>query len=422
MSNLKIQRSPIILSTAFCLIFIVLLSIVLAGCGFANPIRSKGQFPNIPALMDVPTTELQSDSSRYNIGYENTSDLNGWDGYKDVIIDAGEDRIILNCETGYLSSTFYYLFSNGRVYEDDPWTGTYVANLLNETYELKDTFEIGLDNVWENAGKEQIYSLLKECGIDASNISNVQEYYAEGTPFEVIYKIINGQLTADVGFAGTVYELTGETKTVSGRTLYINASLTNTKMINKVAATTIGRNYFPSYYCIDPATADLCIVFALDEPPSLATDYYEMYGMSDVTSSIAGKTAEPEVSSSSLNTYDLTTSTENGESLSGIVLRDSSNNVIPDSSTREYSIEELEAMNLNPAELCIAWNEPFARMGYNFGNSDILAYFESTGWYQNSGQKMNLDGIAARNVNRLQEIAAKSAEASKWRDIIIDRN
>lgn len=127
-------------------------------------------------------------------------------------------------------------------------------------------------------------------------------------------------------------------------------------------------------------------------------------------------------SSSSTNplSVELSAYTKSGELLSGTINRDANKYVIPDSSTREYTVDEIAAMNLSPAELCIAWNEPFARAGYNFGNSDILNYFMETGWYHNSGQKFTLDGIAAKNVNRIQEVAARSTEASKWRDLVSD--
>lgn len=148
---------------------------------------------------------------------------------------------------------------------------------------------------------------------------------------------------------------------------------------------------------------------------SSSTSSRQSVSVSSASSSVSSSAASTNPLSVKLSAY-----TKSGELLSGTINRDANKYVIPDSSTREYTVEEIAAMNLSPAELCIAWNEPFARAGYNFGNSDILNYFMETGWYHNSGQKFNLSGVAATNVNRIQEVAARSIEASKWRDLVSD--
>ena len=118
-----------------------------------------------------------------------------------------------------------------------------------------------------------------------------------------------------------------------------------------------------------------------------------------------------------INTVRLTVETASGETLSGIVHRDSSGYVIADSSSREYSVSELKAMGLTDAELCIAWNEPFARQGYHFKNPDLRAYFNSCSWYTDTGNSSILSGVAATNNSRLRQIAEESGSSEKWKNL-----
>ena len=97
--------------------------------------------------------------------------------------------------------------------------------------------------------------------------------------------------------------------------------------------------------------------------------------------------------------------------------RDSSYSVIADSSSREYGISELRGMKLNDAELCIAWNEPFARNGYHFKNPDLQAYFTSCPWYTDRNDTSNLTGVAATNNSRLREIAKENTSSAAWMDL-----
>ena len=72
-------------------------------------------------------------------------------------------------------------------------------------------------------------------------------------------------------------------------------------------------------------------------------------------------------------------------------------------------------MNLSAAELCIAWNEPYARLGAHFANPGLQAYFESCSWYQDRGlYGINLTGVAATNVNLLHQIAEENASSQQW--------
>lgn len=105
----------------------------------------------------------------------------------------------------------------------------------------------------------------------------------------------------------------------------------------------------------------------------------------------------------------------NGSALTGTVtLHDGY--VIPDSSTKAYTVAELKALGLNYAELCIARNEPYARMGYSFRNPQLQAYFNARSWYHNTGWRGQLPEGSAGYVtaHNLLTIAKQSSGASKW--------
>ena len=94
-----------------------------------------------------------------------------------------------------------------------------------------------------------------------------------------------------------------------------------------------------------------------------------------------------------------------GGTISGTVRRDANGYVIADSDTHEYTEAEVLALNLTPAELCVAWNEPFARQGYVFTNAGIQKYFESCQWYQAKGRDVTLVGAQAKNNELFKSIA-----------------
>ena len=135
-------------------------------------------------------------------------------------------------------------------------------------------------------------------------------------------------------------------------------------------------------------------------------DLVEDAGDSQASSGVEGGT-----------TVTLTVEAADGSTLSGEVRRDANGYVIADSSTREYTLEELRSLGLSDAEMCIAWNEPYAREGYVFYNSDLQAYFESCSWYTAKGRDVSLveGGAATLNVARLQQLADESGEAARWR-------
>lgn len=140
------------------------------------------------------------------------------------------------------------------------------------------------------------------------------------------------------------------------------------------------------------------------------------------SSSSASSSSSSGNSSSTSGGYELSATTNSGQRLSGTVRRDSSGYVLPDSSSRQYTLSELRAMNLSPAEICVAWNEPFARLGYHFGNSDLAAYFNSCSWYTDRGIKPNLSGVGAKNNELLRTLADEMGEAALWKDLVLDNN
>lgn len=140
---------------------------------------------------------------------------------------------------------------------------------------------------------------------------------------------------------------------------------------------------------------------------------------SSSSSSSSASTRSSSSTSAANNSRSVTLSvtTAGGERITGTVNRDANGYVIADSSSREYSYSELKSKNLSDAELCIAWNEPFARNGYHFKNADLQRYFESCSWYRDTGNSSNLTGAAAANNATLRRIAEERASASRWMDL-----
>lgn len=105
----------------------------------------------------------------------------------------------------------------------------------------------------------------------------------------------------------------------------------------------------------------------------------------------------------------------NGRTLTGTVnLHDGY--VIPNSSEKAYSIDELRALGLNDAELCIARNEPYARQGYSFRNPGLQAYFNARSWYHNTGWRGELPANSAGYItaHNLLALAEQTPGASQW--------
>lgn len=105
----------------------------------------------------------------------------------------------------------------------------------------------------------------------------------------------------------------------------------------------------------------------------------------------------------------------NGRTLTGTVnLHDGY--VIPNSSEKAYSIDELRALGLNDAELCIARNEPYARQGYSFRNPNLQAYFNARSWYHNTGWRGQLPADSAGYItaHNLLALAEQTPGASQW--------
>ena len=117
-------------------------------------------------------------------------------------------------------------------------------------------------------------------------------------------------------------------------------------------------------------------------------------------------------------TADISVVASDGSALSGSV-RLTDGFVIPDSSEHAYSIDELRALGLSDAELCVAWNEPFARLGNDFDSPGLQGYFDNRSWYSNGFRKISLEpGSAAETtVTNLQALAQENPSSAAWLDL-----
>ena len=68
------------------------------------------------------------------------------------------------------------------------------------------------------------------------------------------------------------------------------------------------------------------------------------------------------------------------ETVSTGVLMDDDGYLLPDSSTRYLSTEEIA--DLSAMELCYARNEIFARLGRKFKSQELMSYFQTKSWYR----------------------------------------
>lgn len=120
-------------------------------------------------------------------------------------------------------------------------------------------------------------------------------------------------------------------------------------------------------------------------------------------------------SSSSATSVTLECVSSTGATLSGSVRRDANGYVLADSDTHAYTTEELAAKNLTPAELCVAWNEPFARKGYWFSNTGLQTYFErNCPWYKCTHASVSLQGVEAANNELFKSYAKGRGDYSPW--------
>ena len=120
-------------------------------------------------------------------------------------------------------------------------------------------------------------------------------------------------------------------------------------------------------------------------------------------------------SSASATSVTLECVSSTGATLSGSVRRDANGYVLADSDTHAYTAEELAAKNLTPAELCVAWNEPFARKGYAFSNSGLQTYFErNCPWYKCTHANVSLQGVEAANNELFKSYAKGRGGYSPW--------
>ena len=67
--------------------------------------------------------------------------------------------------------------------------------------------------------------------------------------------------------------------------------------------------------------------------------------------------------------------------------------IIPDSDTRAYTVEEIQAMGLTEWDLEIARNEIYARHGRGFNDSTIQNYFDQQEWYERKYDPAEFDAM-----------------------------
>lgn len=101
------------------------------------------------------------------------------------------------------------------------------------------------------------------------------------------------------------------------------------------------------------------------------------------------------------HTRDFTFILRDGTRKTQTIRLDDNECVLSDSSTHKYTKAEVKALGLSDAEKCIAWNEMFARLGYDF-DSCVEDWFDEVGWYNDKdGYKPNLTGVASANYKLL---------------------
>lgn len=102
------------------------------------------------------------------------------------------------------------------------------------------------------------------------------------------------------------------------------------------------------------------------------------------------------------HTEEFTFITENGKEHKETVRVDDNGYVLADSSSRKYTASEIKKLKLTNAEKCIAWNELFARQGYDF-KSCMYDWFSSRSWYYCiANYRPSLTGVAASNYSLLR--------------------
>ena len=89
-----------------------------------------------------------------------------------------------------------------------------------------------------------------------------------------------------------------------------------------------------------------------------------------------------------------------------ILVKEISEYILQDSSTRKYEKSELEKFNKD--ELTIAYNEPFARYGHDFQTKYLKDYFSNWDWYKPVAKKSvgleSLNEIEKHNVQLIKEV------------------
>lgn len=116
----------------------------------------------------------------------------------------------------------------------------------------------------------------------------------------------------------------------------------------------------------------------------------------------ASKTTNVNVTVNNNGTAGTTTSTSTGTT-TNTSTSSSSGYILPESSTRVYSVSELTSMGLSRSQLTLAKNEIYARHGRGFNTDWIRNYFQSQSWYtQTYSAEEGANGRDAQVLNSVE--------------------
>lgn len=130
----------------------------------------------------------------------------------------------------------------------------------------------------------------------------------------------------------------------------------------------------------------------------------------------ASKTTNVNVTVNNNGTAGTTTSTTTGTSTNTSTSSNSSGYILPESSTRVYSVSELTSMGLSRSQLTLAKNEIYARHGRGFNTDWIRNYFQSQSWYtqtytaeegSNGRDAQVLNSVETQNVANLKSAGSE---------------
>lgn len=147
----------------------------------------------------------------------------------------------------------------------------------------------------------------------------------------------------------------------------------------------------------------LAIMFAMKLGPFAVTE------TQDEATEAATTTADAETEDAEGS--DATTEPATSESSDETDSSDSEDYILPDSSTRLYTADELA--DYTDWELYIARNEIYARHGRRFKNDDLQEYFDSKPWYSGTIDPEDFSDDMLSDIERQNALTIRSVEESR---------